>query len=390
MPTAVQFGAGKIGRGFLGQLLFEGGYEILFVDVDSRLVDRLNQTSTYDVRLVFYEGLTTVTVGNYRAIEANCPGEVTDAILHADLILTAVGAANLPHVAKRLAEGIRARKQANAGPVDLLLCENQWHAAALVQQLLQPRIGPDVQAYFQARFGIVETVIGRTVPFPTAAAAAEDPLLLISDASKELPIAKDMLKSAPPALPGLILADNIEAYEARKLYLHNMGHALLAYGGYRRGFEYLRQCALDSTLAAACRSAFAESSQALCATYGFAPHTLETYTDDLMRRFANRALDDTVARVAADPLRKLRPSDRLAGAAQMCVMNGIIPSTIAGAIADALRYDEPSDPSARTLRTLRQMQGDAYVLQSICGIEPASSLGELVLGSLSVKGIVNR
>ena len=46
-------------------------------------------------------------------------------------------------------------------------------------------------------------------------------------------------------MPGLILADNFEAYEARKLFLHNMSHAALAYLGYARGYEYIWQCAAD-------------------------------------------------------------------------------------------------------------------------------------------------
>ena len=39
---AVHFGAGNIGRGFVGLLLHEGGYELVFSDVAAPLVDAIN------------------------------------------------------------------------------------------------------------------------------------------------------------------------------------------------------------------------------------------------------------------------------------------------------------------------------------------------------------
>ena len=101
-----------------------------------------------------------------------------------------------------------------------------------------------------------------------------------------------------------------------------------------------------------------------------------------MRRFANKALGDTVARVAADPLRKLRPQDRLVGAATLCVRHGIRPTALAKVIAAALRYDNASDPSAVELQAHRRAEGDSRVLESVCGILPGSELAALIRGEL--------
>ena len=147
------------------------------------------------------------------------------------------------------------------------------------------------------------------VPVATELQRAEDPLLVVAEPYKELPIARAMLRGEPPALPGLILADDFEAYEARKLYLHNMSHAALAYLGCTSGHEFIWQCAADASVSAVCRAALAEAVSALIAEYGLSQADLTAFADDLLRRFANRALGDTVARVAADPLRKLRPND---------------------------------------------------------------------------------
>ena len=49
---AVHFGAGNIGRGFVGLLLHEAGYEVVFSDVAAPLVDAINAASEYTVHEV--------------------------------------------------------------------------------------------------------------------------------------------------------------------------------------------------------------------------------------------------------------------------------------------------------------------------------------------------
>jgi len=46
---AVVFGAGNIGRGFLGLLLFEAGYEVTFIDVDEARIRLINERREYPV-----------------------------------------------------------------------------------------------------------------------------------------------------------------------------------------------------------------------------------------------------------------------------------------------------------------------------------------------------
>jgi mannitol-1-phosphate 5-dehydrogenase len=372
---AVQFGAGKIGRGFLGQLLFEGGYWTTFVDADTALVDALNGRCEYPLWLVSERETQTQRIGNLCALEARRDREkVTQAIVEADLISIAVGANVLPHIALALAAGLNARAVAGCGPIDVLLCENQWHAADLVRGLLTPYIAPEARTYFETQVGLVETVIGRMVPVLTDVQRAEDPLLIVAEPYQELPIARAALRGEVPSLPGLIAADDFEAYEARKLYLHNMSHAALAYVGYLRGHEYVWQCAADPQVVEVCREALDEVVPALAAEHGFLLADLTAFAEDLLGRFANKALGDTVGRVAADPLRKLRPEDRLVGAAHFCLKQGRDTGALAQVIASAFAYDAPSDASAQKLQAQRRLLGDATVLETVCGIEPGSWL----------------
>jgi len=383
MANAVQFGAGNIGRGFLGQLFFEGGYQTTFVDADGLLADALNTRREYPLRLVTNDSTQELIISHLSALDVMRDAEqVTQAIVEADIISTAVGANVLVKIAPSLALGINARAQAGRGPVDILLCENQWHAAHVMREALLPHLAPSAQEYFRTSVGLVETVIGRMVPKPSQAILAEDALLVVAEPYKELPIARAMLRGPAPVLPGLILADNFDAYEARKLFLHNMGHAALAYLGYTNGHEYIWQCVEDAEVARECHAALSESGKALVPAYGFAPAVIHTFIDDLFARFANKVLGDTVARVAADPLRKLRPEDRLIGAANLCLKHGIEPTHLARVIAAALRYDNPNDPAAVKLQTRRHSEGDDAVLRDVCGIKPGTALARLVQESI--------
>lgn len=380
MPRAVVFGAGNVGRGFLGQLLFEGGYRTTFVDANPALVAALNGRGEYPLRLVAEGETQNLKIQNLCALDARAQAaEVTQAVVEADLLLTAVGVAALPHVAPALARGIAARAEVGCEPINVLLCENQWHAATLVRGLMEPHLPREARDYFEAGVGLVETVIGRMVPAPGDAVRAEDPLLVVTEPYKELPISRVMLRGEPPNLPGLVVADDFDAYEARKLFLHNAGHAALAYLGHLAGHEYVWQCAEDPAVSDACRQALAEAGGALIAEYGFTPSALDAFSADLLRRFANKTLGDPVARVAADPLRKLRPTDRLLGAANLCLKHGITPNTLARVIAAALRYDHPDDPAAQELQRLRREGGDRRVLEETGGVAPDSVLARLVL-----------
>jgi mannitol-1-phosphate/altronate dehydrogenase len=68
VKTAVMYGAGGIGRGFLGQLLSESGYEVVFVDVVDAIVARLNADRAYPIRFVSNTGTRDVEVRNVRAV----------------------------------------------------------------------------------------------------------------------------------------------------------------------------------------------------------------------------------------------------------------------------------------------------------------------------------
>ena len=71
--NAIMYGAGNIGRGFIGALLSQSGYRVTFIDVAEPVIKALQVKEKYPVRIVSTEGYEDVfTV--WHEIELN-PGE---------------------------------------------------------------------------------------------------------------------------------------------------------------------------------------------------------------------------------------------------------------------------------------------------------------------------
>lgn len=375
---AVQIGAGNIGRGFLGQLFHESNYEVVFVDANADLVQAINKRKSYPLHLVDRDQTQEFIIDRVRAVDARDVDAVASELSDADIAASSVGVGALPHIVPMLAAGIQQRFRRQSPALDIILAENQWHGAAFMRPLIEEKLEPEVIEYFNENIGLVETVIGREVPTPSKESLKTDPLLIIAEPYNHLPCAKRQFKGQVPAISGLEAVDNFDAYEARKLYVSNAGHAALAYLGYPQ-YTYLWECTTDNKILTVVQNALEESSQAVAKAYGFSLESVREYAADILRRAGNKPLGDTVVRVAHDPLRKLRPEDRLVGAANLCIEYNIIPETLAIVIKAALKYNNPLDPAAVAMQEQINAQGlDGFIVNH-CDINRESPLYKLIV-----------
>ena len=377
--TAVIFGAGNVGRGFIGQIFSESGYGITFVDIDEPLIAALNARHAYTIRLVDSEDTAEVTVAPVRALHAREMEAAAEALAGADIAATAVGVRALLHIAPLVAAGIARRATAaKAGPLNVIICENLKDAARTFHHMVVERVQAAHQAYLQAHVGFVDTVIGRMVPPPTPEMRAQDPSLIAVEPYKELPVDRAGFAGTIPEIVGMEPCDNFVAYTARKLYVHNCGHAMLAYLGYLRGHAFCHQALEDTAIRPLFERALDESKRGIVAAYGVDPAWLDAHVADITRRLANRALGDTIARLGRDPLRKLGPADRLVGAARLAEGAGVAPGALSWGIAAGYCFDDPDDPLAVTLQRRIASDGLADVLADVSGIQADEPLAGLV------------
>ena len=97
MKRAIQFGAGNIGRGFIGAVLSEAGYHVVFADVNMEVIDRINKDGAYTVHIMDVES-RDVRISNISGVDSG-GGEIVDEIVRAEIITTAVGLRILPFIA---------------------------------------------------------------------------------------------------------------------------------------------------------------------------------------------------------------------------------------------------------------------------------------------------
>lgn len=382
MKQAVIFGAGNIGRGFIGQLFSESGYAVTFVDIDQPLLDALNARHAYTVRLVDNDLSQDVQVGPVSALHASDGQAVAEIVSRAEVMATAVGARALPFVAPNIAAGVRRRMATHKQmPLNCIVCENLKDAAAILRGMLHEHLNADERAYLDTHVGLVDTVIGRMVPPLTPAMRAQDPSLVLAEPYKELPVDRQGFVGPIPDIASLVPCESFAVYTARKLYIHNCGHAVLAYMGYLGGYTYGYEALADPKIDAALDAAWQESIAGQVARFQVEPGWLRDHAQALRRRFANRALGDTVFRLGRDPIRKLSPDDRLVAPARLAEAAGVLPRALAQAIAAALRFDPAEDPIALELRQRLSEEGIDGVLASICQIQADEPLAALIRSS---------
>jgi len=380
MKKAVVFGAGNIGRGFLGQLFFESGYETVFVDVIEQTVSLLNERKTYPIWVVSDQETHKFEVGRVRAVLARNSKAVSEELKEADLSATAVGVRNLEKIAPLLAGGIAERaKSGISRPLNIIICENLLSAAKALAAEIKKYLPPEFHSYFSEKVGLVETVVSRMVPLVPEALKEKDPLLVLVESYKILPVAKSEFKGAIPEVKGFLPVENIQAYEELKLYVHNLMHAVCAYLGYLKGYRYIWEAVDRPQIRKVLDGVLAEVNEALVKKHRFSTEELKEYSNDLLNRFANKALGDTVFRGGRQPLRKLGSSDRLVGAARLCLDFGIEPKSVLFTIAAVLCYDYQEDSEARALAKMLFEKGAGYVLQEVCKIAPDEPIYNTIL-----------
>jgi mannitol-1-phosphate 5-dehydrogenase len=322
-----------------------------------------------------------LTIDHFRALSTGQEIAVTEAIVGAHIVATAVGVVNLEAISPLLAAGIHRRFERNAGPLDICLCENMLGAAGMLSKHVMGRLDDSARAWAEKNIGFVGTSVARIVGGAGARLTGDDPLLVIADAHRDIPYDGPASRAGELGIAGFHPVGNFKAEVERKIFTHNLAHAALAYLGYLRGHTYIHETFEDEFVRSVFDGALDETTEALLRRY---PADLDRsehmeIRKDVRVRFGNPLLKDPITRVAKDPIRKLGPDDRIVGAAELCLSQGITPDHIAAACAAALCYDCPEDPCAVRLQSMIEKTGVAEVLRQVSGIDPAGDFGRRVV-----------
>ncbi len=375
---ALHFGAGNIGRGFIGKLLADAGIELIFADVNQVVLDALNARHEYPVHVVGEETKTEIVTG-VSAVNSTSDA-VLDLIADVDLVTTAVGPQILERIAHGVAQGlIRRHDKGNTHPLNIIACENMVRGTSQLKTHVMNALPEQYHAWAEAHIGFVDSAVDRIVP--PSEAGSSDPLEVTVETFSEWIVDKTQFKGATPAIAGMELTDNLMAFVERKLFTLNTGHAVTAYLGKLAGHTTIREAILDNNVRAVVKAAMQESGAVLIRRYAFDAEKHAAYIDKILTRFENPWLKDDVERVGRQPLRKLSAGDRLIKPLLGTLEYQLPHDNLVQGIAAAMHYRSDADPQAQELASLIAAHGPQAALVQVSGLKTESDVVQAVVSA---------
>ncbi|KAH7878923.1 mannitol dehydrogenase [Lentinula edodes] len=372
-PVAIQFGAGNIGRGFIGAVLSQAGFHVVFADVQVKIVNALNEKGHYDVHILNgdtqierIQPVSAVISTDLKAIEKIAREPLS-------IITTAVGPNILPRLAKPIAQIIRTRKEEGMGPINIVACENLQNATDKLREAIESELSDEQERlYLQDNIGFAICSVDRIVP----PFSSENILDVGVEPFFEWTVDSNSLKKTDPdvVIDGMHATNNLDAYVQRKLFTLNTGHAITAYLGFLDKKDTILDAISDDSIHNVVSKALHESGAALIAKHHsfFSKEQHEDYIKKILKRFSNHNLKDEVSRVGREPLRKLRRGDRLLGPVEMCRERNLEHDTLLLGISAALLFHPTGvheDEEANELQDRIRREGIEAVVSDLTGWE---------------------
>ena len=362
--TAVHFGAGNIGRGFIGLVLHNSGHRVIFVDVNDALIESIAQADSYRV-VETGDDAAVHTVTNFTGLNSTRdPDAVVAAIAEADIVTTAVGPKILEFVGPLIARGLAARTVPRR--LAVMACENAIGATDTLRSV----VAKTATKAELARAVFANTAVDRIIPTQVET----DGLDVTVEAFCEWVVDRTPFHGDEPDIGEAHFVDNLAPYIERKLFTVNTGHASIAYLGIQAGAHHIAEALAMESISVLVDEVLAETSHMLVHRHGLDPVDQRTYVEKTLSRFRNPDLDDSLERVGRQPLRKLSRHERLIEPAAALAEMGETPAALLQVIDAAIRFDNADDAESVELQALRKTLSVTEFANQVCGIDESHPL----------------
>ncbi|WP_250278331.1 mannitol-1-phosphate 5-dehydrogenase [[Clostridium] colinum] len=384
MKKAIQFGAGNIGRGFIGYLLHKSGYEVTFVDINDEILNAINKDKTYKIFIRDVESFEE-SVDNILALNS-LSDEVIKAISECDIITTAVGPTVLSKITNSILKGLQLKKENNINTnLTIIACENMIGATDFLKDEILKLADNDMKEYIEKFISFPNCSVDRIVP------PIKNNNILDVTVEKffEWNVEKGKFKKEIPKIYGMNLVDNLQAFLERKLFTLNTGHAMVAYLGSIKGYNTIDEAILDENIQKIVRSAMQESGKAICLKYNLNLDEHFKYIEKIINRFKNKYLEDDLIRVGREPLRKLSSQDRLIKPLNTAILYNISVDNLLIGISGALHYFNKSDEQSVTLQNCIKDLGLENTIKKITEIKDKNIINKIIENYNNINNILN-
>ncbi len=248
----------------------------------------------------------TVTEGGYHVNRVTGEFDDSDPAIAADLVEGAVPSTAFGYLTEALAR----RRAAGVPPFTVMSCDNipgNGEVAGKMLTAFARHRDPELAGWIESTVAFPNSMVDRITPVTSdedRAAVAE--LIGVRDAWPVVCepftqwVLEDHFGQGRPPLEdaGVQVVDDVEPYELMKLRLLNASHQALGYLGYLAGHRYAHEVAGDPLFADFVLGYMEhEGSPTLPAAPGI---DLAAYREELVERFANPEVRDTLARLCAE------------------------------------------------------------------------------------------
>ena len=371
---ATHFGAGNIGRGFIGEILAKNGFSIDFVDINETIINALNERNEYTIQLAD-ESQKEIHVSNVDGLNNQTnPEAVIDSVSKADMVTTAIGPNILPFIAELIAKGIQKRRnEGNKEPLDVVACENMIGGSQFLLEKVQAFLSDEDKEYVDTYIGFPNAAVDRIVPIQHH----EDPLFVSVEPFSEWVIDATQSKNKELRLEDVEYVEDLEPYIERKLFSVNTGNATVDYSGSYEGYKTIDEAIADQRVLEKLRAVLGETGSLLIDKWQFDQEKHSAYIDKIVSRFENKYISDSISRVARTPIRKLGFDERFIRPIRELKERGLAYTNLVDVVVMILNYDDPNDEQSVELQGYLKEKSVAEVIQQVTDLQDDELIAEI-------------
>lgn len=369
MKKAVHFGAGNIGRGFIGEVLYENDFHVTFVDINDAVISALQERGEYEVELAD-ENHERIQVKNVTGINNQTHAEdVINAVADTNIVTTAIGPNILPFIAELIAKGIQTRlANGNTQPVDVIACENMIGGSDFLKEKVFEYLTEADKEAIKEIVGFPNAAVDRIVPEQHH----EDPLFVSVEPFSEWVIDKSGVKATDINIDGVLYVDDLEPYIERKLFSVNTGHATVAYTGDFYGYKTIDEAMKDEKVLDQITRVLNETGQLLENKWNFDHETHQAYINKIIGRFKNPYISDLISRVARTPIRKLGYDERFIRPIRESQERGLSNDALVEVVGMIFNYQDANDEQSVELQEKLAQNTLDNVIREVTGLKDES------------------
>ncbi|KUI45287.1 oxidoreductase [Mycobacterium sp. IS-1590] len=251
--------------------------------------------------------LTVTEAGYRRAGDGSLDRADAEVVADIDALRHHGTAAEVVTAPGKFVLGFAVRRGLGLPGLAVVPCDNVPDNGAMAERVvadLAEAVDPGLAEWIAAHIAYVSTVVDRITPRPTDddRAAAHDPAAVVTEPYSEWVLCGEFPQGRPrwEAAGARIVAD-IAPWEARKLWLLNGSHSLMAYAATLRGHHTVDEAVSDPVVLGWVQQWWDDAARQL----PLPDAEIASYRAALLERYANPRIRHRLSQIAADGSQKL-------------------------------------------------------------------------------------